>query len=236
MWMAMVVAFLVFIGLTAWITSNRSTVPASAAVSTSDSSSAPSWLFSLSSNAGSMKKNADGSYLLTLTGADDAITAFTDRPVRDTAVVPLSRAVLAWSQVFASAPPNAVLVEHDPSGASDSFVVELTDPKLLNASTIRFHAVLVQNDVQPASLKPIANAQYSVPPATFGTVSLFIDDVTTTTVNYPAMSVCMSSTGGELTPPGSVTTSSETGSFDTACKNAGGYVDHTPGTHYTIPS
>ncbi len=232
----MVVAFLVFIGLTAWITSNRSTVPASAAVSTSDSSSAPSWLFSLSSNAGSMKKNADGSYLLTLTGADDAITAFTDRPVRDTAVVPLSRAVLAWSQVFASAPPNAVLVEHDPSGASDSFVVELTDPKLLNASTIRFHAVLVQNDVQPASLKPIANAQYSVPPATFGTVSLFIDDVTTTTVNYPAMSVCMSSTGGELTPPGSVTTSSETGSFDTACKNAGGYVDHTPGTHYTIPS
>ena len=84
-------AFLVVIGLTAWITSNRST---------DASSSAPSWLFSLSSDAGSMKKNADGSYLLTLTGADDAITAFTDRPVRDTAVVPLGRAVIAWPQVL----------------------------------------------------------------------------------------------------------------------------------------
>jgi len=232
----LVVAFLVVIGLTAWITSNRSSESASAAASTSDSSSAPSWLFSLSSDAGSMKKNADGSYLLTLTGADDAITAFTDRPVRDTAVVPLSRAVIAWPQVFASASPNAVLVEHAPSGASDSFVVELTDPKLLNASTITFKAVLVQNDVQPASLKPIANAQYAVPPATFGTVSLFIDNVTTTTVNYPAMSTCISSTGGELTPPGSVATSSESGSFSTACQNAGGTVMDTPGTHITVPS
>ncbi|CAB4912275.1 unannotated protein [freshwater metagenome] len=229
-------AFLVVIGLTAWITSNRTTDATASSGSSSASSSVPSWLFSLSSDAGSMKKNADGSYLLTLTGADDAITAFTDRPVRDTAVVPLGRAVIAWPQVFASAAPNAVLVEHDPSGASDSFVVVLTDPKLLNASTVTFRAELVQNDVQPASLKPIANAQYVVPPTSFGTVSLFIDNVTTTTVNYPAMSVCISSTGGELTPPGSVTTSSETGSFDNACKNAGGTVEQTPGTHITMPS
>jgi hypothetical protein len=230
-WTALGLAMLLAIGLTAWITSNRSRAEVGASAP-----DAPSWLFSLSSDGGAMTKNADGSYLLTLTGADDAITAFTDRPVRDTAIVPLKRAVLVWPQVFASAAPNAVLVEHDPQGDSDSFVVELSDPKLLTASTVTFHAEVVDNAVQPASLTPITNAVYAVPPAVFGAASLFIDDVTTTTVNIPPSAVCTSSTGSEITPPGNVPTSSETGGFDSACTTAGGTVDHTAGEHETIPS
>lgn len=230
-WTALGLAFLIAIGLTAWITSNHSSAEVAA-----NSSGAPTWLFSLSSDAGTMVKNSDGSYLLTLTGADDAITAFTDRPVRDTAIVPLSRAVLAWPQVFIASAPNAVLVEHDPQGNSDSFVVELSEPKLLSASTITFHAVLVENAVQPANLQPITNVVYAVPPATFGSVSLFIDSVPPSTVNIPPTSVCTSSTGATITPPGNVPTSSVTEEFNSSCASAGGHVVNNSGIHYTIPS
>jgi hypothetical protein len=140
-----------------------------------------------------------------------------------------------WPQVFAEAAPNAVIVIHDPQGASDSFVVELTDPKLKGASTLTFNAKVLQPDVMTPSSKQLAQSLYVTPPTSFTAVSLFIDDVTTTTVNIPAKSVCVDKSGNQINPPGSVNTSAETGSFDTACKNAGGTVEDTPGTHSTYP-
>ena len=227
-WIALIAAAAGVIALTTWI-----------GVSNSDertaSADAPTWLFSLSSDSGTMTKTADGGYDLVLVGVDDAFTAFTDRPYRDTAIIPLERAAQAWPQVFAESAPNAVIVEHEPSGESDSFVVELTEPRLVNASTMEFHAVPVTNQVQPASTKNVASSTYTNPPATFAAVSLFIDDVTTTTVNVPPTSVCTSPTGKEITPPGSIKTSSDNGSFDQSCATAGGTVMNIPGEYETIP-
>lgn len=216
--------------VTTWIGLSKSDT----AITGSDSD-APSWLFSLSADSGTMTKSEDGSYELILTEADDVFTAFTDRPYRETAFIPLARAVQAWPQVFAASAPNAVIAEHAPTGGSDSFVVELSEPRLVDSSTLAFSALPVTNTVQPPSTKNVATSAYTVPPSTFEAVSLFIDDVTTTTVNIPAMSVCTSPTGAEITPPGSITTSSDNGSFDASCAAAGGRVEDTPGTHYTMP-
>lgn len=182
-----------------------------------------------------MKLNPDGSYLLTLDGVDDSITAFTDRPNRDSAVASIARAVEVWPTVFADAAPNAVMVIHDPQGSSDSFVVELTDPHLIRTSTLTFNAIVLTADVITPSSKQLARSLYETPPSTFQAVSMFIDDVSTTTVNIPAKSVCVDKSGNQINPPGSVNTSAETGSFDDACKSAGGTVDHTAGTHATYP-
>ena len=229
-WSVVALAFIVVIVVTAWITSKHSSSPVAAG-----DSSARSWLFSLSSDSGTMKPNADGSYLLTLNGADDSITAFTDRPNRDSAVASIARAVEVWPKVFADAAPNAVMVIHDPKGSSDSFVVELTDPHLIGASTLTFHAKVLPADVMTPSSKQLAKSLYVTPPASFKAVSMFIDDVSTTTVNIPAKSVCVDKTGAQINPPGSVNTSAETGSFDDACHEAGGTIETTPGTHTTYP-
>ena len=229
-WLAVAVCFVLAIVITAWITSNHSGAPAA-----STDAAARSWLFSLSSDSGSMKPNANGTYLLTLNGADDSITAFTDRPDRDSAVASIARAVEVWPMVFADAAPNAVLVIHDPKGSSDSFVVELTDPHLIGASTLTFQAKVLTADVMTPSSKQLAKSLYVTPPASFNAVSMFIDDVSTTTVNIPAKSVCVDKTGAQINPPGSVNTSAETGSFDAACQSAGGTVENTPGTHATYP-
>jgi hypothetical protein len=229
-WIVLIALAAAVIALTTWIGLSHSDESTSGA-----ESDAPSWLFSLSADSGTMTKTADGGYDLVLTGADDAFTAFTDRPNRETAIIPLSRAMQAWPQVFAESAPNAVIVEHEPSGESDSFVVELTEPRLIDSSTITFHAVLVTNQVQPASTKNVASSTYATPPAVFKEASLFIDDVTTTTVSFPPMSVCTSPAGKEITPPGSITTSSDNGNFDESCKSAGGTVMNTPGEYQTIP-
>lgn len=228
LWAIFALAGIATVVVMAWATSVYSP-------QTGADSSERNWLFSLTSDSGTLQPNADGSYELTLNGTDESIIAFTDRPYRDSSVSSLSRAVQVWPQVFADAAPNAVLVEHNSDGASDSFVVELTKPQLIDASTLKFHAVVLAPNVTSVGAKNLVNKAYATPPATFDAVSLFIDDVTTTTTNFPPMSICMTKSGQEITPPGSVPTSSESGGFDDACKNAGGTVDHTAGIHNTYP-
>lgn len=223
-WIAIAIAVLILAGGVLWIT-RESSQGASA-----DDDGA-SWLFSLAAEGGTMEEGADGTYRLTLTGIDDPITAFTDRPDRDAGLLPLERAVQSWPQVFADAAPNAVLIEHTPTGDSDSFVVVLTNPTLVSATSLAFDAALVPSDVEPTGV----NNLYPVPPRAFRAASLFIDDVQTTTVNFPPRAVCMSTAGSQITPPGSVTKSSETGAFDQQCKDAGGHVTYTEGEYQTIP-
>ncbi len=71
----------------------------------------PSWLFSHTASAGTLLKQSDGDYTLTLTGIDPHVMAFTDRPVRDSVIVPATDLIAAWPGLFADSPPNAVLVE-----------------------------------------------------------------------------------------------------------------------------
>jgi hypothetical protein len=135
--------------------------------------SQPSWLFSQTSTGGTFAPTDDGEYTLTLTGVDPSLTAFTDRPVRGATIVDLADFIAAWPDAFASSAPNAVLVEHQPSGQSDSTVVTLYDP-VLAGDTLTFRVVALR-DSNPEKFVD-APTNYSVkPPAAFGTASLFVD-------------------------------------------------------------
>ena len=146
----------------------------------------PSWLFSHTASAGSLVKQSDGNYTLTLTGIDPHVMAFTDRPIRDAVIVPAGELIVNWPTLFADSPPNAVLVEHNPSGNTDSVVLTLTNPRLTtpatasatsaDTATLTFDAALITTE-HPANLKRLARGLHKTPPAAFANASLFIDDV-----------------------------------------------------------
>jgi hypothetical protein len=135
--------------------------------------SQPSWLFSQTSTGGTFAPTDDGEYTLTLTGVDSFVTAFTDRPVRDATIVDLADFVAAWPDAFASSAPNAVLVEHQPSGQSDSTVVTLYDP-VLAGDTLTFRVVALRESNPESFIDAPGNFSLK-PPAAFETASLFID-------------------------------------------------------------
>lgn len=147
----------------------------------------PNWLFSHTATAGTLIEKADGSYTLTLTGIDPHVLAFTDRPARDSAIVPASALVDAWPTLFASSPPNAVLVEHEATGDANSVVMTLTNPRLTtfetagsasaDMATLTFDAVVMSSEF-PENLKRLTRGIHEVPLSTFANASLFIDDVT----------------------------------------------------------
>jgi hypothetical protein len=134
----------------------------------------PSWLFSQTSTGGTFAPTGAGEYTLTLTGVDSFVTAFTDRPVRDATIVDLADFVAAWPDAFASSAPNAVLVEHQPSGQSDSTVVTMYDP-VLAGDTLNFRVVALR-ETNPENFVDAATMYSVKPPTSFGTSSLFIDD------------------------------------------------------------
>jgi hypothetical protein len=137
---------------------------------------APSWLFTVTSTGGTFSTDADGTQTLTLSGIDPGVTAFTDRPDRDAAVVPADRFVQEWPSMFEDSAPNAVLVEHEPSGESDSFVVTLFDP-VLDGNTLSFTAEIVDGEDHSEQIPGLTATPHREPPASFRTVSLFIDSV-----------------------------------------------------------
>lgn len=147
----------------------------------------PNWLFSHTATAGTLTQEADGSYTLTLTGIDPHVMAFTDRPVRDSAIVDTSALVDAWPTLFATSPPNAVLVEHHAEGEADSVIMTLTNPRLTSfgtpgsasedLATLSFDAAVMSAEV-PENLTRLTRGVHDVPVSTFANASLFIDDVT----------------------------------------------------------
>jgi len=135
----------------------------------------PSWLFSHTADAGTLKQNSDGGYTLTLTGIDPHVMAFTDRPARDSQILPTAGLIEVWPTLFADSPPNAVLVEHNASGNTDSVVLTLTNPKL-TSSALTFNAVVI-TDEHPANLKRLTRGIHKTAPATFANATLFIDEI-----------------------------------------------------------
>ncbi|MFN7151412.1 MAG: hypothetical protein ACK4V6_18285, partial [Microthrixaceae bacterium] len=135
----------------------------------------PKWLFTETATGGTFTTDADGTHTLTLNGIDPEVTAFTDRPDRDTAIVSTEMFVRSWPSIFEDSAPNAVLVEHEPTGASDSFVLTLTDPKL-DGTTLTFTAEIVDGKDHSDQLPGLTPTPHREPPATFSTTSLFIDD------------------------------------------------------------
>lgn len=149
-------------------------------------SSAPKWLFSHTADEGSLIENPDGTYTLTLTGIDPHVMAFTDRPDRDSAIMSTASLVHGWRSLFATSPPNAVLVEHNAQGGADSVVLTLTNPRLTAPSTetfpnfatatLTFDASLMLAE-HPEGLTRLTRGVKGSPPETFAKASLFIDDV-----------------------------------------------------------
>ena len=173
------------------------------------SSSSPSWLFSMTADGGTLAKNTDGTYSLTLTDVDRAVTAFSDRPDRDAAILPIRVLFYAWPKLFADSPPNAVLVQQGTTGNSDSWVFELTNPKM-DGTTATFTAKIVDTKKRAAKLAGLTNAVHSAtPPASLTTVSLFIDNVT------PTAFACLNpaNLSQVLSPPGSIPLDSGAGTF-----------------------
>jgi len=179
-WVVALVAFAVAIAGATWWTIDRG------------QDQNPSWLFSHTASAGTLLRQSDGDYTLTLTGIDPHVMAFTDRPVRDSVIVPATDLITAWPGLFVDSPPNAVLVEHNAKGNTDSVVLTLTNPRLAtpaaanstsaDTATLTFDAKLITTE-HPSNLKRLTRGIHKTPPATFANASLFIDDVDVMTVS-----------------------------------------------------
>ncbi len=184
---------------------------------------APSWLFSHTSGGGSLTPNGDGTYALALDGIDPNVMAFTDRPDRQTAILSAQELVDAWPSMFADSAPNAVLVEHDPAGDTDSLVVVLTDPEL-DGSTMTYTAAVIDDEDHPAGVEGIVGAPHVEPPAEFADVSLFIDDVDLDSSVFS----CVNGSGALISPPGTMPIYYKpTAPFAKLCSDAGGTVTAT---------
>jgi hypothetical protein len=127
------------------------------------------WLFTQTADGGSISPNGDDTWTLTLTNIDPVVLAFTDRPLRDAQAGTVEKLVDAWPTMFSDSNPNGVVVAHNQSGATNSAVVEMMDPKL-DGSTLTYTVRVLTNEGGPAE----AGMSYD-----FEQVSVFIDDVTT---------------------------------------------------------
>ncbi len=189
----------------------------------------PSWLFSHTANGGTLTANGDGTHSLTLTAIDPNVMAFTDRPDRQAAILTPQDLVDAWPSVFADSAPNAVLVEHAPTGDTDSLVVVLSDPRL-DGSTMTYTAEILTDENHPSSVKGMVGAPHAVPPATFADASLFIDDVSPPSWVEPAgpnQWVCKGQFGwgAVLSSPAPIpapASDAAKSQFDNACDNQNG--------------
>lgn len=138
-----------------------------------------SWLYSQSANSAELIGQGGDKYELVMKGVDIHTIMFADRPDRDVEVVTTQKIVDGWETAFASSAPNAVLVEHEPSGETDSLVVVLRSPKYDSVRDILTYQVeLLADEEHPERLKQMANV-HDEAPLEFSAVSLFIDNVTT---------------------------------------------------------
>ncbi len=181
-----------------------------------------SWLFSQTAGGGTLTPNSDGTYQLTLTDIDPHAVAFTDRPYRNSVIIKSAKLPKAWPKLFASAPPNAVVVARTAGGGTDSLVVELTDPSV-SGTTERFTAKIINDEGHPSGLSQITGTSAAAPPPDLGQVSLFIDNV------QPQGVACFNVDFRVINPPGTLTPAqvNQPGTmhtFEQECDAAHGYV------------
>lgn len=154
--------------------------------SSADGEETANWLFSQTADGGSISPNGDDTWTLTLTDVDPVVLGFTDRPLREAQAGSVEKLVDSWPELFGDSNPNGVVVAHNQSGATNSAVVELMEPKL-NGSTLTYTVRVLTNEGGPAE----AGVAYD-----FEQVSVFIDDVSVTSW------ACESPNGGLVDPPG----------------------------------
>ena len=148
-----------------------------------DSSDEVSWLYSQTADSGELDEREDGTFHLILRDVDYHTVQFSDRPDRLVEVIDTADLVKNWDVLFATSSPNAVLVEHEPDGSTDSLVVVLEKPHFdYAADELTYEVKVLADEAHPERLKKLANAHVQSPVA-MRAVSLFIDSVTS--VNAP---------------------------------------------------
>jgi hypothetical protein len=136
-----------------------------------------SWLYSQTADGAELDDLGDGRYRLIMRGVDTHTIQFSDRPDRLVEIIDTSRLVHHWEELFADSAPNAVLVEHEPSGETDSLVVVLTDPSYdMAAGTLSYGVEILADEFHPERLVALADG-HTRPPVMMRWVSLFIDSV-----------------------------------------------------------
>lgn len=143
----------------------------------SNSEGEVSWLYSQSADAAELDDLGDGNYRLILRDIDPHTIQFSDRPDRLVEIIDTARLVHHWEELFADSAPNAVLIEHEPDGATDSLVVVLTNPVYdLAAGTLTYDVEILADEHHPERLVALVD-HHQRPPVTMRAVSLFIDSV-----------------------------------------------------------
>lgn len=159
------------------------------------------WLGSLSAAGGTWgEPEADGARTLTLTGVDDHVVVFEDRPARGAGIVATASAVDHWDDVFGDDPPNAVLVEHDAERerGSASTVVTLTEPSYdAGEGVLQLRAERVRNEEQAGE----NSGREADLPASFEAASLFIDAVYTNAYDNNPFEYMAYKNAGRWPPP-----------------------------------
>jgi len=130
---------------------------------------APEWLFG--TDAADVTISKAGSGFSVSLPANERVTAFTDRPNRQTATMTLRQFANDWSAYgFDTDPPNAALLLETGSATRTS-VVEMTSPRVRNGRvTFRLSPI----DGYPTAAGHTHNR--TLRPATYDHVALFIDD------------------------------------------------------------
>jgi hypothetical protein len=149
-------------------------IPSLAAASATPVAGDGNWLFTVSFDSGALSPltDSDGSAMLTLTGIDPVILAFTDRPERMVALVQ-AQTFVEILQATKNDPPNAALASQQAgSGQEEPIVIELRSAIYdATAETLSFEVGMVPGQSEAT---PIGS---SVPPSTLQGGYLFIDDV-----------------------------------------------------------
>jgi len=136
-----------------------------------------SFMFVQEAASGTFADNGDGTHTLTLGGVSPGTVYFSDRPETVTGSAPMGDFVAGfdWDE---ENPPNAAVVlgEAADSSEQDTIIVQIYDPRYEPAAQTLTYTVRILDNYDGSGLAEyLAQADASLP-ASFGAVSLFIDD------------------------------------------------------------
>jgi len=131
----------------------------------------PADLFVHSVGAGTFEQLDGDKYIVTLTGVDEDVIYFTDRPLHDTGKVRLARFLESLGFEIGN-PPNAAIVLETENGEKTTVVVELTDPILNRDTGELIYSAVVPRDDRGEVVEVGAE---ELLPETFAKATFFID-------------------------------------------------------------
>ncbi|QDP73345.1 hypothetical protein FOG18_12610 [Legionella israelensis] len=123
--------------------------------------SSGSYLFLETAYQGSLIKNKDNSYSLTLQNESKNIDYFADRPARKTGTMPLQEFVGLWKNKdiknnFSDIPPNVAITLKDAAGQSKHFFAEVLNPTYSKDRVNYKLIVLSKNPVPTGKVKDLS--------------------------------------------------------------------------------